>query len=445
MSPTMHTSPLMRTVPRPGASWRHVSRLSRLGCAGRQATSRPERCAEPLPNVLAYLSADERREQRLLSSSTQRSLEFGSLRCEPRAPHRGRSSLYPLLIRSVAGPAPLVVGRIAWTVPLVLVRPVDGRLAKRSGEVAGAGDLEVVHESTGIAHAVRPVVVLFQRNFFQALAVGSSRPYVALNLVQRAGGLVDSSQAFVAADAGVFEDEQARFAVALDHHALLDVLDALADSLERERGVDAAPLERCAALGVVVGNGRLDGIVLIQLRDAGSMVLDQDLRLVELAFEVHRTVIVHTPPLPDERVREPEVDRADPVNDRGHLRAGNNVDVAIEVAVDGALARDPQALKVPRAADPGQCIQRSERTLALRRNVAVLIVEGRVIGVVGLKQMDRGAGFDPMLWRAWVAVAEEHGRLRDRTAAGRSSAEELPVGERKLLCLIDIRPVHLED
>src|ERR1017187_565669 len=427
MSPTMHTSPLMRTVPRPGASWRHVSRLSRLGCAGRQATSRPERCAEPLPNVLAYLSADERREQRLLSSSTQRSLEFGSLRCEPRAPHRGRSSLYPLLIRSVAGPAPLVVGRIAWTVPLVLVRPVDGRLAKRSGEVAGAGDLEVVHESTGIAHAVRPVVVLFQRNFFQALAVGSSRPYVALNLVQRAGGLVDSSQAFVAADAGILEDEQARLAVTLDHHALLDVLDALADGLKRERGIDSAPLERCAALCVVVGNGCLDGIVLIQLRAAGGVVLNQDLGLVELAFKVHGAVVVDAPPLPDERVREPEVDRADPVNDRGHLRAGDNVGCSVEFPIYGAFGRNPKTLEISRSANPGQRIQRRKRPLALHSDLAGLIVQSRVVSVVRFQEADRWPGFDPVFGARRITVCEKLGALCNSAAASSSGRQEFPV------------------
>src|ERR1019366_10309627 len=101
-----------------------------------------------------------------------------------------------------------------------------------------------------------------------AVSVSRLRPHVALDLVQRAGGLVNRGQTLVAADAGILEDEQAGLAVALDHHALLDVLDALADSLERECGVDAPALERRATLCVVVGDSCLAGIVLIQLRDA---------------------------------------------------------------------------------------------------------------------------------------------------------------------------------
>src|ERR1019366_6648638 len=174
MSPTMHTSRLMRTVPRPGASWRRVSRPVRPRCAVRLARSSPERSAEQHPNAFAFLCAlrrgpRERRGRRLLGSSVQRSLEFGSLRHGARDPYRGgsSSSLHPLVLR-VAGPAPLVIlGRIAWTVTLVVIRPVDSRLAKRSGEVAGAGNFEMVVKCCNITTYVASVVGLFYRDFFE--------------------------------------------------------------------------------------------------------------------------------------------------------------------------------------------------------------------------------------------------------------------------------------
>src|ERR1017187_3808500 len=443
MSPTMHTSRLMRTVPQPGASWRRASRPTPPRCAGRPARSRPERAAERPPNAFAFLCAlrrgpRERRGRRLLGSSVQRS-RFGRcsrireqsicLRHGARDPYRGRSSssLHPLVLR-VAGPAPLVIlGRVAWTVTLILVRPVDGRLAKRSGEVAGAGDFEVVHEGAGVTHAVRPVIVLFQRNFFQALAVGSSRPYVALNLVQRAGGLVDSSQAFVAADAGILKDEQAGLAVALDNHALLDVLDALADGLERECGIDAPALERRTALCVVVGDGGLDWVVLIQLRDAGSMVLDQDLGLIELPLKIHGAVVVDSPPLPDERIGEPEVDRADPVNDRRHLRAGDNVGCSVEFPIYGAFGRNPKTLEISRSANPGQRIQRRKRPLALHSDLAGLIVQSRVVSVVRFQEADRWPGFDPVFGARRITVCEKLGALCNSAAASSSGRQEFPV------------------
>ncbi len=186
------------------------------------------------------------------------------------------------------------------------------------------------------------------------------------------------------------------------------------------------PRERGPIFRVVVGDGRFDAFVSGQREDLPRVVLNERLRAVQLAVEVHAAIGVDRPPLAYERVGESEVHHANPPPLLRDVEGIDEVDAGLEVLIDQPFGRCPlpsQQTSRPRA---GQPLQRGKVSLALVGPLlSLLIPQHRVVRVSAQQPRHRplarslvqpvrrrpGVGINDQLLIGHHAVAEPRRQL----------------------------------